>query len=961
MSKFLHLIFVLTIPAVAFSQISQLPGIPSFLPTELNSALNQYQTFGFANDEVGNIYVATQFGVQYFGDKGWTYLDVNQHSAVSGLVWRESQNRLYVGGFGIAGFFEFKGDSLPTFQQLPFPDDSTLRFQNIWYAAETDSSVLFSSRPAIYEWKNDDWNIYYPKTAWRYPFFVDGNTIVSDAQGGIYRLHNGQTQELLSSDDFQDPMYFAEMISDDEILIGTRNNNFYTFTPSKAKIAKLTLNFPKEWYAAQTYVFKRLSDGNLAVGTLGNGVFVVDENFTIRYHFSEQRGLINNNILGLHEDINGNLYVATLSGISTISYAQESISYSKAQGLDFLATDVAKVEDNLLFTSFTGTYLLSKNTTGKVVSKKLIDGAFDNLFSKKHEILFVGKNGLYSFNRKNETVGLKRTLSDIGKWKFISETQAVFSRNTDIVWIDFVNGDEVVLCEMNSGVRSLKWMNNRLWILGNDGTVERYELNDGKVQNLMRWTLSKDQFEDTKTFGDFATFEGKEYVLNAKGPILLQDSTIPRRELLFRGVVNDTTEQIWKMQSLDAHRVFLRRNTQSYIINRFEDEWRIDYSASQSLGVQNSTLAKVLNDTLLIEAGPSAINISHIGDQKQMDSLKGFSIISSLVVDGDSLVTQTHLPKAHNFHRFEKPVEAMRFTFYSTVRSGEGTRFQVRMKGYQEEWSEVGAQHFKDYTGVREGRYTFEVRSVSKENIASIEDSMEFMVLPPWYRTWWAYGLYGLMVLSFFYILYRIRLAQFLKMERLRLRLAGDLHDEVSATLSSISFFAQAIESEGELEKRRRFVHLISESASDAKSKISDIIWAINPENDDWSSFLLKMHRFAQDTLTSLGISHDINILENISGELNMQVRQQLWMMYKEMLTNAARHSKATHITVHLSYKREKLRMVIADDGIGVDVEEYSEGNGLKNIRRRAESIDAKVKFDSAKGAGTRWELELNV
>jgi len=198
-----------------------------------------------------------------------------------------------------------------------------------------------------------------------------------------------------------------------------------------------------------------------------------------------------------------------------------------------------------------------------------------------------------------------------------------------------------------------------------------------------------------------------------------------------------------------------------------------------------------------------------------------------------------------------------------------------------------------------------------------------------------------------------------MRVQRIRNNIASDLHDEVSATLSSISYFAQAIKSDSVTKDKNRFVDLIANSAGDAKEKISDIVWAINPEHDDWQGFLSKCRRFASDLLESKEIEYSLKIDEYIPGKLDMQFRQHLWLIFKEMVTNAVRHSDAKNLDVILKNEQGTLKLVVQDDGQGMDVDKVKKGNGLVNIQKRVDQIKGEISLKTSEGFGTRWILKV--
>ncbi|WP_440707397.1 tetratricopeptide repeat-containing sensor histidine kinase [Gracilimonas sp. BCB1] len=212
------------------------------------------------------------------------------------------------------------------------------------------------------------------------------------------------------------------------------------------------------------------------------------------------------------------------------------------------------------------------------------------------------------------------------------------------------------------------------------------------------------------------------------------------------------------------------------------------------------------------------------------------------------------------------------------------------------------------------------------------------------------------------YVFYRYRLYYLLKEEKTRNQIARDLHDDLSGTLSSISFFSEAAH---RVNKERgdseRFLNIITKSAVEAKEKINDIIWAIDPSKDDWSVFLKKCKRFAADVLDSNDIEYSFDMDEDFSFPVELQFRQNLWLIYKECITNLSKHSKATKVGITLQEKRDHVFLSIVDNGLGFDPESLKSGNGIDNIRYRAEQIQGTVDLESAPGEGTKWTFTFSI
>jgi signal transduction histidine kinase len=281
------------------------------------------------------------------------------------------------------------------------------------------------------------------------------------------------------------------------------------------------------------------------------------------------------------------------------------------------------------------------------------------------------------------------------------------------------------------------------------------------------------------------------------------------------------------------------------------------------------------------------------------------------------------------------------------------------MEGYDSDWSRWSTEAQKDYTQIREGSYTFMVRARDVTGIITEASVLPVRILPPWYRSIWAYLLYVGLISGLVYMAHIIRVRRILEVQNIRNRIASDLHDEVSATLSSISFFAEAIDrNKGKQEQgNERFLDLITKSAGEAKEKITDIIWSINPDNDDWVNLLSKCRRFASDLLESKGISYNLDMVSDIPEKMNIELRQHFWLIFKELVTNAVRHSDATHVNISFRYTSGKILIVVSDDGKGFNPDDIKEGNGLRNIRKRSDKIGAVLTFSSS-SAGTEWKLE---
>ncbi|MEP7171381.1 MAG: histidine kinase, partial [Bacteroidota bacterium] len=198
------------------------------------------------------------------------------------------------------------------------------------------------------------------------------------------------------------------------------------------------------------------------------------------------------------------------------------------------------------------------------------------------------------------------------------------------------------------------------------------------------------------------------------------------------------------------------------------------------------------------------------------------------------------------------------------------------------------------------------------------------------------------------------------KMQTVRDKIAQDLHDDIGATLSSISMYSQAVKQkiDGDTETKD-MINLIGEDAREMVGNMSDIVWAINPVNDTTEKLFDRMRNYAAPLLSSKNMKIDFSICTEIT-EMNftMEERQNIYLIFKEAINNAVKYSEAKNVTILFSSNQNNFEMKIKDDGKGFDLKEY-DGNGLKNMTKRASTIRGTLKIISSPANGT--EIHLSV
>ena len=296
-------------------------------------------------------------------------------------------------------------------------------------------------------------------------------------------------------------------------------------------------------------------------------------------------------------------------------------------------------------------------------------------------------------------------------------------------------------------------------------------------------------------------------------------------------------------------------------------------------------------------------------------------------------------------------------------RLGEPLQFEYRLSGLSPAWTRT-SDHRVSFVGLASGRYTLEARVLGTNGTsASPVAEVAFRVLPPWYRSWWFLGLSTLGIVAVAMTAHRGRVAQVRRTERLRSRIATDLHDDIGSSLSQIAILAEVA--------RRRAkpgdaavaepLTSIAATARDLVDAMSDIVWAVNPKTDSLADLTRRMHRFAEETLGAADIALTFSAPHDIDLKLGADLRRELYLILKESVNNIARHSGASTARVDLALLAGELRLVITDDGHGFDPARDGDGNGIPSMRKRASNCGGKLRIDSGPGEGTRVTVIANL
>jgi ligand-binding sensor domain-containing protein/two-component sensor histidine kinase len=289
------------------------------------------------------------------------------------------------------------------------------------------------------------------------------------------------------------------------------------------------------------------------------------------------------------------------------------------------------------------------------------------------------------------------------------------------------------------------------------------------------------------------------------------------------------------------------------------------------------------------------------------------------------------------------------------LRSAGSLQYEYRLVGVDAGWSQPVDHMSVNYANLPAGRLHFEVRSVTAEgNLGPILSGFDLSVEAPLWRRWWFLALSLTLAAAGARAFFNYRVRQLLAMERLRTRIATDLHDDIGASLTQISILS-------ELARRgaSRDVHAdLAGIARELVEDMSDIVWAVNPRHDRFDALAHRMRRFASDTLADIELEFDAASLP-AEFSVPLEYRRPLYLVFKEAAHNVARHSGATRAAIRIEIDHASLKLTVEDNGCGFDVAAPRDGEGLNSIQRRMKDVGGRAEWESKPGCGARFTATL--
>ena len=890
------------------------PFITNYNPKTYKAASENWDVL---QDSKGMMFFANHFGIMQFDGVRWNIVTQPENKSMVRSLAIDQNDKIYVGAQGDFGFTvqlpngQYKYTSLV--KLIPVADRN---FGDVLHTVIRNNEVVFLSNEAIFIYKNNKIKVVRSKANFDDFFEVNKEIYVADNARGLLKLENDVLIEIPNSIQFVGMRIRKIFDTPAGLIILTQKSGLFIYKNGQLKpfVTKVDALLKQ----SQITTGIALSDGYFGIGTRQGGLIVIDDAGNLIQHINKQMGLQNEYVTNLKLDNEGNLWVALKNGISIIqissplskildaSNAETKIYCSQIyQNKLYIATDngvfwldwqaykngqhenihfqhITGMSENVWNLGIFGNSLLAfekngvfeiKNNSAQLLAKT--DGAWQGILVPNHpDLLLVGGyNGLYLLKKINNSWAYQHKIKGFEESSRVMETDKAGN-----IWIahGYKGIFKIRLNTTFDAVADLQFYNQK------NGFPSSLFLNTFKVNDQILFGTTKGVYkQDAHSKKMIPDNIFKKYLgLNSHIRLLKADH---QNDIWYisgenTGKMTQKTKGTFTVEELPF------RKLRYLYIPGFENiqttldgdvffgtqEGLIHYSTTKSKKYQSKYKA-VISEVKCIFPKDSLLFSSRydVLPTKTESANETFSAV---------------LPYSNN---------ALHFSFASLCYDeADATKYEYWLEGFEPKWSEYTLQTEKEYTNLPENEYVFHVRAKNIYDVVSEEAIFKFEVLPPWYRTTWAYILYLALfgVLIYAIIKYQKNLAErdreqlILNQEKELLRNRAELNEQkLALEQENMAIMKENLETTINLKNAKvasntvNLIHL-----NEILLSIKELIGQIDKKNDFDTNFglLKKINRIIDHELQ--GDQH-WNEFEEIFNQLHDNFMQRLKSSFPEL------------------------------------------------------------------------------
>jgi len=879
-------------------------GLPYFVNYDNESYDARYDNWAALQGDNGFMYFANGFGLLEYDGASWRLIKLPQNGFPRSLA-KDSRGKIYVGAYADIGFLE--ADSIGSLQftslknRLP---EEERDLGHVWKTYCIGDSVFFHTKEALIRYANDECTIWHPSEP---GFFmahkVDDNIYVEDLKDGIFRV---QGDQLLSVKGvaFPSKFYVAMFQHKDKFLVATLRDGLFIQEENEGFVPFQTDVDP---YLQEhlIYCINKLNNGWLAIGTRSGGLVLLDGSGQLISILDKTMGLIDNFIAKTDTDDQGGLWLSTGNGLARVEVPSPFTVFDDRLGIGGGVDHLIRFQDTLYAATFFGFKALRKNRF-ELIPQENFPASY--LFPVNDE-LFVGfNNGAFAYaggklRRLNRFIShyflrskLNSDIIYVGLGDGLSYLQKVNGEWIDGGRIEGIKDDIRVIVESPSGDLWLESQYKGVWhVIPDTGDLNQPK----RVKHFQPDIHIPEGLLFLHDIRNEAVFEigGIVYKYDKSKDSIIAEPDFGKPFGLNLQIAPKTVDphgNVWMYSQLDKNEEKKQRT-----VSILQDDGSYQLKVINDHRVEG-VVRKVLypeEDSIVWYAGADGV-VRHDQSIKNKMPVAFKTYVRKVFLGRDSLIF------GGNQEGYAAPVFAfsnnsMRFEFAApSFTRGSENLYQYKLEGFDQDWSDWSSETRTDYTNLPEGKYTFKARSKNIYRQISEAGGFSFEILPPWYRSWWAYAIYLLLATLFIYAIVHWRSRQ-LKKEKQKLeQLIEEKTSEIQQQAEQLKELDQV--------KSQFFANISHEFRTPLTLVLGPLENRLPQKEQPKLHELQIMHRNAKRLERLINQLLDLSRIE--SGKLQLQPQNgDIIAFLKALSSSFSSHAEQRDIEFQLNFPKEGL------------------------------------------------------
>ena len=800
-----------------------LPFIKWFSPQEYGG---QQQVFSFAQDNRGILYAGHGGGLLEYDGTSWRPI-ATPHNAVVRSMARGVDGRIFVGENGDFGYLApDKSGEMKFTSLLEYVPREDREFQDVANVHATPEGVYFQVRERLFlltpdgpRWRTRVWKAV---TSFARSFLVFGTVYVEVIGAGLHRIHDGKLVPLPLSGIAESPETAIRAMlpysAPGQILIITRDGKFHLLDEQGLRPFAVA---DGRWQKLRTDSSAMLGDGAIGIGKTGGGFQLLERDGNTRYYLDRAAGIPSDGVLSVFCDRSGTVWLGLQNGIAKVEGATALSEFGRPAGISTVVSDVIRYQGTLHVATFTGLkhfdlksrefrvvegtenkYIFALRVHGDALLAAAGSAGLFQITGNKAQAAIPGKNGYYGMvpSRHDPNriwLGTRLGLGAIrkgptGQWidegivVTAPEVRTVVEPEPGLLWLGTMSKGVVRVRLQGGGQEPEVKRFGKADGLPGDGGVSVHQA-AGRVifaspKGVREFDAATESFIASKQFGAITTGgSAEEYT-----------------------VATDKHGNIWV--NFGFKPVFLaRRNDGAYVTDETRMR-RMSEGAPKWLFVDDDDVVWVGAGDRLYRYDPEKDDKSTPGFTALVRRVTAGQLEKKLVYGGAGPALGQPIPFDGNALRFEYAA--------ASFEDPTANQFQTKLEGFDKAWSDWTFETRRDYTNLPPGKFRFVVRARNLLLQDSTEADFRLQILPPWYRAWWAYGLYLLTFAGGVFAVDRVMRRRLIARERARseatalqselerkrnVELLSEIGKKITASLDVDTIFGKLYENVNEL------------------------------------------------------------------------------------------------------------------------------------------------------------------